>query len=49
VYVAIEEPVEDFFCAELVGEKHYRMAFGAVPFIAGALLVWRTRTDPAAT
>ena len=76
VYVAIEETLEDSFCAELVGEEHHGMAFGtlatvngvgdflssiivgalwtvfgtqvafgysAIMFVAGALLVLRTR------
>jgi MFS family permease len=30
IYVAIEETLEDSFCAELVGEAHHGMAFGTL-------------------
>jgi len=35
VYVAIEETLEDSFCAELVGEEHHGMAFGTLATING--------------
>jgi MFS family permease len=35
VYVAIEETLEDSFCAELVGEEHYGMAFGTLATVNG--------------
>ena len=30
IYVAMEETLEDSFCAELVGEQHHGMAFGTL-------------------
>ena len=36
VYVAIEETLEDSFCAELVGEEHHGMAFGTLATVNGA-------------
>jgi MFS family permease len=36
VYVAIEETLEDSFCAELVGEEHHGMAFGVLATVNGA-------------
>lgn len=35
VYVAMEETLEDSFCAELVGEEHHGMAFGALATVNG--------------
>ena len=35
VYVAIEETLEDSFCAELVGEEHHGMAFGTLTTVNG--------------
>jgi MFS family permease len=35
VYVAIEETLEDSFCAEVVGEDHHGMAFGTLATING--------------
>jgi MFS family permease len=35
VYVAIEETLEDSFCAELVGEAHHGMAFGTLATVNG--------------
>jgi MFS family permease len=35
VYVAIEETLEDSFCAELVGEGHHGMAFGTLATVNG--------------
>jgi MFS family permease len=35
VYVAIEETLEDSFCAELVGEEHHGMAFGTLATVNG--------------
>jgi MFS family permease len=35
IYVAIEETLEDSFCAELVGEEHYGMAFGTLATVNG--------------
>ncbi len=35
VYVAIEETLEDSFCAELVGEEHHGMAFGMLATVNG--------------
>jgi len=35
VYVAMEETLEDSFCAELVGEEHHGMAFGTVATVNG--------------
>ena len=35
VYVAIEETLEDSFCAELVGEEHHGMAFGVLATVNG--------------
>jgi MFS family permease len=35
VYVAIEETLEDSFCAELVGEQHHGMAFGTLATVNG--------------
>jgi MFS family permease len=36
VYVAIEETLEDSFCAQLVGEQHHGMAFGTLATVNGA-------------
>jgi MFS family permease len=36
VYVAIEETLEDSFCAELVTEEHHGMAFGTLATVNGA-------------
>jgi MFS family permease len=36
VYVAIEETLEDSFCAELVEEQHHGMAFGVLATVNGA-------------
>ena len=36
IYVAMEETVEDSFCAELVGEEHHGMAFGVLATVNGA-------------
>jgi MFS family permease len=36
VYVAIEETLEDSFCAELVAEEHHGMAFGTLATVNGA-------------
>lgn len=36
IYVAIEETLEDSFCAELVGEAHHGMAFGVLATVNGA-------------
>ena len=36
VYVAIEETLEDSFCAELVEESHHGMAFGVLATVNGA-------------
>lgn len=35
VYVAIEETLEDSFCAELVSEEHHGMAFGTLATVNG--------------
>ena len=35
VYVAMEETLEDSFCAELVGEEHHGMAFGTLATVNG--------------
>ncbi|WP_342750626.1 MFS transporter [Termitidicoccus mucosus] len=35
VYVAIEETLEDSFCAELVGEEQHGMAFGVLATVNG--------------
>lgn len=35
VYVALEETLEDSFCAELVGEEHHGMAFGTLATVNG--------------
>lgn len=35
VYVAIEETLEDSFCAEIVGEEHHGMAFGTLATVNG--------------
>jgi MFS family permease len=35
IYVAIEETLEDSFCAELVEEKHHGMAFGVLATVNG--------------
>ncbi len=35
MYVAIEETLEDSFCAELVREKHHGMAFGTLATVNG--------------
>ncbi len=35
VYVAMEETLEDSFCAELVGEQHHGMAFGTLATVNG--------------
>lgn len=36
VYMAVEETVEDSFCAELVGEEQHGMAFGLLATVNGA-------------
>ena len=36
IYVAIEETLEDSFCAELVAEEHRGMAFGVLATVNGA-------------
>jgi len=36
IYVAIEETLEDSFCAELVAEEHHGMAFGVLATVNGA-------------
>jgi MFS family permease len=36
VYVALEETLEDSFCAELVGEEQHGLAFGALATVNGA-------------
>ncbi|HZL44200.1 MAG TPA: MFS transporter [Verrucomicrobiae bacterium] len=36
VYVAMEETLEDSFCAELVGVEHHGMAFGTLATVNGA-------------
>jgi MFS family permease len=35
VYVAVEETLEDSFCAELVGPEHHGMAFGTLATVNG--------------
>jgi MFS family permease len=35
IYVAIEETLEDSFCAELVGEEHHGMGFGVLATVNG--------------
>ena len=35
IYVAIEETVEDSFCAELAGKEHHGMAFGTLATVNG--------------
>jgi MFS family permease len=35
IYVAIEETLEDSFCAELVGKEHHGMAFGVLATVNG--------------
>ncbi len=35
VYVAVEETLEDSFCAELVSEEHHGMAFGTLATVNG--------------
>jgi MFS family permease len=35
IYVALEETLEDSFCAELVGEEHHGMAFGTLATVNG--------------
>lgn len=35
IYVAIEETLEDSFCAELVGEEHHGLAFGTLATVNG--------------
>ena len=35
IYVAMEETLEDSFCAELVGEEHHGMAFGTLATVNG--------------
>jgi MFS family permease len=35
IYVAVEETLEDSFCAELVGEEHHGMAFGTLATVNG--------------
>jgi MFS family permease len=35
IYVAMEETLEDSFCAELVGEAHHGMAFGVLSTVNG--------------
>jgi MFS family permease len=36
IYVALEETLEDSFCAELVAEEHHGMAFGVLATVNGA-------------
>jgi len=36
IYIAVEETLEDSFCAELVGEGHHGMAFGVLATVNGA-------------
>jgi MFS family permease len=35
IFVAIEETLEDSFCAELVGKEHHGMAFGVLATVNG--------------
>jgi hypothetical protein len=35
IYVAVEETLEDSLCAELVGQEHHGMAFGALATVNG--------------
>ena len=35
IHVAMEETLEDAFCAELVGEEHHGMAFGTLATVNG--------------
>ena len=35
IYVAVEETLEDSFCAELVEEEHHGMAFGVLATVNG--------------
>jgi MFS family permease len=35
IYIAMEETLEDSFCAELVGEEHHGMAFGVLATVNG--------------
>jgi MFS family permease len=35
IYVAMEETLEDSFCAELVGGEHHGMAFGTLATVNG--------------
>jgi dipeptide/tripeptide permease len=35
IYVAVEETLEDSFCAELVAEEHHGMAFGTLATVNG--------------
>jgi MFS family permease len=35
MYVAMEETLEDSFCAELVSEEHHGMAFGTLATVNG--------------
>jgi MFS family permease len=35
IYIALEETLEDSFCAELVGEEHHGMAFGTLATVNG--------------
>ena len=35
IQVAVEETLEDSFCAELVGEAHHGMAFGVLATVNG--------------
>jgi MFS family permease len=35
IYVAMEETLEDSFCAELVSEEHHGMAFGTLATVNG--------------
>ena len=35
IYVAIEETLEDSFCAELVSEEHHGIAFGTLATVNG--------------
>jgi MFS family permease len=35
IYIAIEETLEDSFCAELVGEEHHGMGFGVLATVNG--------------
>lgn len=35
IYVAVEETLEDSFCAELIGEEHHGMGFGVLATVNG--------------